>query len=78
MACVVSPVDQVLPVAEEDVSVRDCPWQMVVEPPAVIVGVAGAPGSSRVAETVLEVQAFVSVKLYVPAPKPEPLAGKVT
>ena len=49
-----------------------------MEPPAVIVGVAGAPGSVNVAETVLDVQAFVKVKLYVPAPKPETVTGRVT
>jgi hypothetical protein len=41
MDCVVAPVDQVFPVAEEDVNVTDPPAQKVMELPAVIVGVAG-------------------------------------
>ena len=38
----VAPVDQVLPVAEEDVNTTDPPVQKDVGPPAVIVGVAGS------------------------------------
>lgn len=38
---VVAPVDQVLPVAEEEVNVTEPPVQKVVDPLAVIVGVAG-------------------------------------
>ena len=41
MDCVVSPVDQVLFVAEEDVSTTEFPSQKIVAPPAVIVGTAG-------------------------------------
>jgi hypothetical protein len=41
MACVVAPVDQRLPVADEDVKVTLPPAQNVVGPPAVIVGVGG-------------------------------------
>jgi hypothetical protein len=41
MDCVVAPVDQMLPVAAEEVRVTDPPEQNVVGPPAVIVGVAG-------------------------------------
>lgn len=39
--CVVAPVDQRLPLAEEEVKVTEPPAQKVVGPPAVIVGVAG-------------------------------------
>jgi hypothetical protein len=39
--CVVAPVDQVFPVALEDVNTTDPPVQNVVAPPAEIVGVAG-------------------------------------
>jgi hypothetical protein len=41
MDCVVAPVDQVLPVACEEVSTTLPPEQKVVGPPAVTVGVAG-------------------------------------
>jgi hypothetical protein len=37
--CVVSPVDHTLPVAELEVKVTLPPWQKVVGPPAVMVGV---------------------------------------
>lgn len=39
--CVVAPLDQRFPVLIEDVSVTLPPWQKVVAPEAVIVGVAG-------------------------------------
>ena len=39
---VVAPVDQTLPLAEEDVNTTLPPAQKVVGPPAVIVGVAGS------------------------------------
>ena len=78
IACVVSPVDHMLPVAEEEVRTTDPPVQSAVVPPAVIVGVAGAPGSVNVAETVLEAHPFVKLKLYEPAPSPETVAGNVT
>ena len=38
IACVVAPVDQRLPVADDEVSVTLPPWQNVVLPDAVIVG----------------------------------------
>jgi hypothetical protein len=38
---VVAPLDQVLPVALEEVSTTEPPAQKVVEPPAVTVGVVG-------------------------------------
>ena len=41
MDCVVSPVDHKFPVEAEEVSTTDPPRQNVVNPPAVIVGVAG-------------------------------------
>ena len=42
MDCVVAPFDQRFPVAEEEVSVTFPPLQKVVEPLAVIVGMAGS------------------------------------
>ena len=39
--CVVAPVDQTLPVADDDVNTTLPPVQKVIGPPAVIVGVAG-------------------------------------
>jgi hypothetical protein len=39
--CVVSPVDQRFPVAEDEFSTTDPPSQNVVGPPAVITGTAG-------------------------------------
>ena len=41
MACVVAPFDQIFPVADDEVKVTLPPWQNVVAPDAVIVGVAG-------------------------------------
>ena len=41
MLCVVAPVDQTLPVADEEVSTTLPPAQKVVVPPAVIVGAVG-------------------------------------
>ena len=41
MDCVVAPLDQVFPVALDDVSTTEPPVQKVVDPPAVTVGVAG-------------------------------------
>jgi hypothetical protein len=46
MDCVVSPVDQVLPVASDEVNVTLPPVQNVVAPPAVMVGAAG-PGETE-------------------------------
>lgn len=42
IACVVSVVDQVFPVADEEVKVTEPPVQNVVGPPGVITGVLGA------------------------------------
>ena len=41
MDCVVAPVDHRFPLADEEVNTTFPPAQNVVEPPAVIVGVAG-------------------------------------
>lgn len=41
IVCVVAPVDQMFPVAEEEVNVTEPPEQKVVGPLAVIVGVVG-------------------------------------
>jgi hypothetical protein len=41
MDCEVAPLDQVFPVALEEVKTTEPPAQNVVEPPAVMVGVAG-------------------------------------
>lgn len=41
MDCVVAPVDQTFPVADDEVNTTLPPVQKVVAPPAVIVGVAG-------------------------------------
>ena len=71
MLCVVSPVDQTLSIAEDEVSTTEPPAQKVVAPPGVIVGAAGAPGSLKLTLIILEVQPLLSkVKLYVPAVKP--------
>ena len=40
--CVVAPFDQVFPVADDEVNVTLPPWQNVVAPVTVTVGVAGA------------------------------------
>ena len=63
MDWVVAPVDQVLPLAEDEVKVTEPPEQKVVAPLAEIVGVAGAPGSLMVVETVFEVHPSSKVKL---------------
>lgn len=49
-------VDQVLPAAEEDVSVTEPPAQKVVGPPAVIVGTGGSGFTVTVTEAGAEVQ----------------------
>ena len=41
MDCVVAPFDQRFPVADDEVKVTLPPWQKVVAPEAVIVGVSG-------------------------------------
>ena len=41
MDCVVAPFDQRFPVADDEVKVTLPPWQKVVAPEAVIVGVTG-------------------------------------
>ncbi len=61
--CVTAPVDQVFPLADEEVNTTLPPEQNVVGPPAEIVGVAGGVGSFNPCDTVLETQpeAFVNV-----------------
>ena len=67
--CVVAPFDQRFPVADEDVKVTLPPWQKVVAPEAVIVGVAGnALTVTKVAAEVAELQVPLLTKtLYDPA-----------
>jgi hypothetical protein len=57
--CVVAPVDQALPVAEEDVSVMLVPAQNEAAP--VIVGVAGATFAVTVFAADVALQPFASV-----------------
>ena len=66
--CVVAPVDQVFPVADEDVNTTLPPAQKVVGPPAEIVGVAGKAVTVTVVPTELaEVQPpLVTFTVYVP------------
>ena len=66
--CVVAPVDQTFPLADEDVNTTDSPAQNVVEPPALIVGVAGIGLTVTVVPAdVAEVQpAVVTATVYVP------------
>ena len=52
MDCVVSVVDQVFPVATEEVRTTDPPSQKVVGPPAVITGALG------IGFTVIDCEAF--------------------
>jgi hypothetical protein len=66
--CVVAPVDQRLPVADDEVKVTLPPVQNVTGPPAVIVGVAGIGFTVTVVPAdAAEVQpALVTVTVYVP------------
>lgn len=67
MDCVVSPVDQVFPVAAEDVKVTDPPEQKVVGPPGVIVGVAGGGVTVTVTPALVELHVpFDTETVYVP------------
>ena len=62
MLCVVAPVLQVLPVNDEDVSTTLPPWQNVVGPLALIVGVtAGVTVTAVTAETFVQLFALVTV-----------------
>jgi uncharacterized protein with GYD domain len=64
---VVSAVDQVFPVAEEDVNVTEPPVQNVVEPLAVMVGVAGNGFTvTIVAAEVAEQDPLETVTVYEP------------
>lgn len=65
--CVVAPVDQRFPEAEDEVNVTDPPEQKVVGPPAVIVGVVGL---AFIVTVWLEVEApplIVKETFFVPA-----------
>jgi hypothetical protein len=65
--CVVAPVDQVFPVALEDVNTTDPPAQNVVGPPAVIIGVAGTGFTvTVVGADAAEHVPFDTVTEYVP------------
>ena len=67
MACVVAPFDQVFPVALEEVNTTEPPAQNVVEPPAVIVGVAGKELTVTTVTAELALQfPFVTVTEYDP------------
>ncbi len=67
--CVVAPVLQVLPVAEEDVNVTLPPVQNVVGPLAEMIGALGKGFTVTVADPAVEVQPLPSVivTVYVPA-----------
>lgn len=68
MDCVVAPVDHTLPVADDDVRITEPPAQKVVEPPAVIVGVAGFAFTVTVvvADVAEQPEPLVTVTEYVP------------
>jgi hypothetical protein len=67
MDCVVAPLDQVLPVALDDVSTTEPPAQKVVDPPAVTLGVAGnGLIVTTVGEELMEQFPFVTVTEYDP------------
>ena len=51
-----APVDQVFPVADEEVNTTELPEQKVVGPPAVIVGGVGSGFTVTVEEAEAEVQ----------------------
>ena len=63
MDCVVAPVDHTLSTEDDDVNTTLPPEQKVVGPPAVIVGVAGEPGSLKDTIKVLELQPSLNTKL---------------
>ena len=64
IVCVVAPVDQRLPVAEDEASVIVLPEQTADGP--VMVGVATGFGATTLAADVAEPSAFVTVTVYVP------------
>lgn len=69
MDCVVAPLDQIFPVADDEVSVTLEPAQKVVGPEAVIVGVAGTALTVTVvpAETAEVQLPLFTETVYVPA-----------
>ena len=73
MDCVVAPVDQVFPVADEDVSTTELPEQNVVGPPAVIVG--GVPGVTLIVRLLVIWFPHASVTIEYKVTEPE--AGKL-
>ena len=65
--CAVAPVDQVFPVAEDDVKVTELPEQNVVGPPAVMVGTGGSVFTvTNVAAEVDEQDPLETVTVYEP------------
>ena len=60
MLCVVAPVLQVLPDADEEVSITLPPWQNVIGPLALIVG-----GAAGVTFTVVTAETFVQLPVLV-------------
>jgi len=65
--CVVAPVDQTFPVAEEDVSVIVLPVQKDAGPVMVGVGTAGFAVTAMAADVALQPLALVTVTVYEPA-----------
>jgi hypothetical protein len=65
--CVVAPVDQTLPVADEDVSVVLPPAQKAVAPEIVGVAGSGFAVTTNGADVAWQPPALVAVTLYVPA-----------
>jgi hypothetical protein len=64
---VVSAVDQVFPVGDEDVKTTDPPLQNVVGPLGVIVGVAGGGVTVTIVPALVELQVpFETLTVYVP------------
>ena len=68
IVCVVAPVLHVFPDVSLEVNVTEAPWQKVVGPFAVIVGVNGFELTETTIEATPEVHPFTSiyVKVYVP------------
>jgi hypothetical protein len=66
IACVVAPVDQVFPVADDDVNTTFPPVQKVIGPPAVIVGAEGVGFTVMLIVVVVAHCPAVGVNVYVP------------
>ena len=67
MLCVVAPVDQVFPVAEDEVNVTDPPAQNVIGPLAVMVAVGLFVTVTTVGADVAEQLPLLTVTEYDPA-----------